>query len=148
MSNSEELLKNLDEIVKTLTRGGIVANLTVPAPSDYFVEITHKKYREVARTGQNPITQIFHVTASATATSSLSVSQEIQNILQRLENSNVPAKKLSEARGKLNTLETELDKPNPNEKVIKKIMRWASNFSLELFLRIAVLMAERFLKPV
>ena len=145
MSNSEELLKNLDEIVKTLTRGGIVANLTVPTPSDYFVEITHKKYREVAKAGQNPITQIFNLTANATATSSLSVSQEIQKILHYLEDSNVGPSKLSDARRKMNTLESELDKPNPSEKVIRKIMRWASSFGLELTLRIAAIIAERYL---
>ena len=148
MSNSEELLKNLDEIVKTLTRDGIVANLTVPTPSDYFVEITHKKYREVVKGGQNPITQIFDVTATATATSSLSVSQEIQKILHSLEDSHLDPKKLSEARRKLNTLESELDNPNPSEKVIRKIMRWATSFGLELSLRIAVLIAERLLKPM
>jgi len=147
MPYSDEL-KKLDAIAKTLSGGGSLKNLKVFTPSGYIVEITEEKYLEAVKSGQNPIRQIFNITANATATSSLSVSQEIQNILQRLENSNVPAKKLSEARGKLNTLETELDKPNPNEKVIKKIMRWASNFSLELFLRIAVLMAERFLKPV
>jgi len=147
MSNSEELLRNLDEIVKTLTRGGIVTNLTVPAPSDYFVEITHKKYREVAKGGQNPITLIFNVTAAATATSSLSVSQKIQNIIYGLEGANIGSKKLSEARRKLKTLESELDKPDPSEKVIRKIMRWASNFGLELSLRIAAIVAERLLKP-
>ena len=147
MSNSEELLNNLDEIVKTLTRGGTIANLTVPTPSDYFVEITHKKYREVAKGGQNPITQIFNATASATATSSLSVSQEIQKVIHDLEKSDVDSRKLSEARRKLNTLESELDKPNPSEKVIRKIMRWASNFGLELSLRIAAIVAERLLKP-
>lgn len=150
MSNSEELLKNLDEIVKTLTHDGIVENLTVPTPSDYFVEITHKKYREVVKGGQNPITQIFNVTSSATARakSSLSVSQEIQNIIRDLEKSNLDPKRLPEVRNKLNTLEKELDKPNPSEKVIRKIMRWASNFSLELSLRIAVLVAERLFKPM
>ncbi len=146
MSNSEELKQQLDEIVKTLTRGGIITNLTVPTPNDYFVEITHKKYREVAKAGQNPITQIFNVTATANATSSLSVSQEIQKILHHLEDSSVDPQNLSEARRKLDTLESELDKPNPSEKVLRKIMRWASNFGLELSLRIAVLVAERLLK--
>lgn len=148
MSNSEELLKNLNEIVKTLTRGGIVANLTVPTPSDYFVEITHKKYREVAKGGQNPITQIFNFTATATATSSLSASQKIQDIIHDLEKSDLDSKKLPEARRKLKTLESELDKPNPSEKVMRKIMRWASDFGLELSLRIATIIAERLLKPM
>ncbi len=146
MSNSEELLKNLDGIVKILTRGGIVANLTVPTPSDYFVEITHKKYREVAKGGQNPITQIFNFTATATATSSLSVSQKIQDIIHDLEKSDLDSKKLPEARRKLKTLESELNKPNPSEKVMRKIMRWASDFGLELSLRIATIIAERLLR--
>ena len=151
MSNSEDkkLLRKLDKIAKTLTHDGIVENLTVPTPSDYLVTITSKKYREIVKTGQNPITQIVNVTSSATARakSSLSVSQEIQNIMRDLEKSNLDPKRLPEVRNKLNTLEKELDKPNPSEKVIRKIMRWASNFGLELSLRIAVLIAERLLKP-
>jgi len=147
MSYSNEL-KKLDEIAKTLSHEGSVRNLTVFTPSGYIVEITEEKYRQVVKGGKNPITQIFNVTATATATSSLSVSQEIQKILHSLEDSNVESKKLPEARRKLNTLEKELDKPNPSEKVIRKIMRWASNFGLELSLRIAVLVAERLLKPM
>jgi len=151
MSNSEDkkLLSELDEIAKTLTHDGIVENLTVPT-GDYLVTITSKKYREIAKTGQNPITQIVNVTSSATARakSSLSVSQEIQNIIHGLEESNLESKKLSEARRKLKALESELDKPDPSEKVIRRIMRWASNFGLELSLRIAVLVAERLLKPM
>ena len=144
MPNSKEIQRKLDEVVKTLTHDGIVQNLEVPALNDYLVKITHEKYHELVKTGQNPITQIFNVTSTATATakSSLSVSQEIQNIIRDLEKSGLSPERLSEAKSKLNTLGSELDKPDPSEKVIRKIMRWASNFNLELALRIAVLVRE------
>lgn len=147
MSYSEKDMEKLDKIARNLCGRRSVKYLLVSTPSGYIVEISEEKYRQAVKAGQNPITQIFNITANATATSSLSLSQEIQKILHYLEDSNVDPKKLSEAGRKLNTLESELDKPNPNEKVIRKIMRWASNFGLELSLRIAVLIAERLLKP-
>jgi len=148
MPCSDEELKKLDVIARNLTGKGKIKYLTIPTPSGLVVEITEEKYREVARTGRNPITQIVNVTSTATATSSLSVSQKIQEVIHDLEKSNVSSRKLSAARGKLNTLENELGKPNPSEKVIRKIMRWASDFSLELFLRLAAIIAERLLKPM
>ncbi len=146
MVYSDELGK-LDKVARNLFRGGNLKSLTVCTHSGYFVEISEAKYYEAVKSGQNPITQIYNVTATATATSSLSLSQEIQNIIRSLEESNMGSKKLSGAKRRLNTLKSELNKPNPNEKVIKKIIRWASDFSLELFLRLAVLIAERFVRP-
>ena len=87
---------------------------------------------------EHHVTVIIKATANAT---------EIQ-IIHALEESTAGCKKASEAKRKLNTLESELSKPNPNEKVIRKIMRWASGFGLQLFLRLAVLVAERWLKPM
>ena len=87
---------------------------------------------------QNHVTVIVNVAANAT---------EIQ-IIQGLEKSTVSSKKLSQARRKLKTLESEVSKPNPSEKVIARVMRSASRFGLELCLRLAVLIAERWLKPI
>ncbi len=148
LKQPEEIAEQLDKIAKYLSYDGMVQYLEVPTRSGYLFKISDEKYRQAVEAGQNPIKQIFNITANATATSSVSVSQKIQNIIHGLEESNVDPKKLSEARSKLDTLESELNKPNPSEKVIKKVIRWASNFSLELFLRLAVLVAERLLKPM
>ncbi len=145
MLNHEEEIAKLDKIARNLTGEGTIKSLKVPTPSGYDVEITVQKYCQLVEAGQNPITHIFNLTATATATSSLTVSQKIESIIHDLEKSNFDSKKLPEARRKLKTLESELDKPNPSEKVIRKIMRWASNFGLELSLRIAVIVAERYL---
>jgi len=147
MSYSDEI-KKLDRIAKTLSHNSSVKNLTIFTPSGYIVEITEEKYREAVQGGQNPITQILNVTATATAKSSFSVPQEIQKILRLLEDSSVSPRKLSEAKKYLSTLGSELDKPNPDEKVIRRIVRWASKFGLELSLRIGVIVAERLLRPV
>ena len=73
--------------------------------------------------------------------------KKIQNIIHDVEKSGVNPKKISEAKTQLGILESELNKPDPDEKVIKKVVRWASNFSLELFLKLAPIVAERLLKP-
>ena len=147
MSYSDEL-RQLDEIAKRLFGRGSVKNISVTTRSGYLIQISAEKYREIVKGGQNPITLIVNTTANATATSSVSVSQKIQNIMRDVEKSGVNPEKLSEAKTKLNTLESELNKPDPDEKVIKKVMRWASNFSLELFLKLAPIVAERLLKPL
>ena len=146
MSYSDEL-RQLDEIAKRIFSTGSVKNISVTTCSGYTVQISAEKYCEIVKGGQNPITLIVNATANATATSSVSVSRKIQNIIHDVEKSGVNPKKLSEAKTKLSTLESELNKPDPDEKVIKKVMRWASNFSLELFLRLAPIVAERLLKP-
>ena len=87
---------------------------------------------------EHHITVIINATANAT---------EIQ-IIHALEESTAGSKKLSETKRKLKTLESELSKPNPSEKVIRKVMRCTSGFGLQLFLRLAVLVAERWLKPM
>ena len=145
MTYSDEL-KQLDEIVKRLSREGNVKNITVGTPSGYVVDISEEKYRKAFGGSQYPVTQIVNVTASAMAASSLTLSQEIRHIVQILEDFNISSKKLSEAKRRIYTLESELNKSKPSEKVIKKVMRWASDFSLELFLRLAVLVAERVMK--
>lgn len=147
MPYSKEEIENLDRVAKKIMGEGELKSITVPTPSGLIVEITEEKYRQVVTVGQNPINLIVNTTANATATSSLSLSQNFQNILRDLEASNLEPRKLSDAKKKLNNLEAELNKLNPNENVIKRVLRWASDFSFELFLRLSVLMAERFLKP-
>ena len=147
MSDSDEL-RQLDEIARRLFGRGSVKNISVTTRSGYTVQISSEKYCEMVKGSQNPITLIVNATANATAMSSVSLSQKIQNIICDVEKSGVNPKKFAEAKTKLNTLESELAKPNPDEKVIKKVMRWASNFSLELFLKLAPIVAERLLKPV
>lgn len=148
MPCSDEEIKDLDKVARNLIGGGNIKSLTVPTPSGLIVEITEEKYLQLVKSGQNPVNLIVNTTANATATSSLSLSQNFQNILHDLEASNLEPRKLSDARKKLNNLETELNKPSPSENVIKRVLRWASDFSFELFLRLSVLIAERFLKPV
>lgn len=148
-SDSNKHTIELDKIAKNLTRNGFIKHLEIPISDGYIVQITQEKYLQLAKSGQNPITQITSITASATAMamSSLSLSQKFQNIVLDVEKSGIKPKKLSEARARLNTLESELCKPDPDEKVIKKVMRWTANFSFELFLKLAPIVVERMLKP-
>jgi len=148
MLNHEEEIAKLDKIARNLTGEGTIKSLKVPTPSGYDVEITVQQYRQLVEAGQNPITHIFNITSSATATakSTLSGSLEIQNIMRGLEKSGLHNERLSRTKRNLDALADELNKPNPNEKVLRRVLNWASKFSFELFLRIAILVAERFVK--
>ena len=142
MPYSKEEIEELDKVVKKIMGEGELKSITVPTPSGLIVEITEEKYRQLDKGGQNPINLIINTTANATATSSLSLSQNFQNILHDLEASNLEPSKLSEAKRKLDNLETELKKQSPNENVIKQIIRWASNLDLVLYLRIVAVITE------
>ena len=142
MPYSKEDIEELDRVLKRIMGEGELKSLTVPTPSGFIVEITEEKYLQVLKAGQNPLAQIFNISANAAATSSLSLSQKFQNILRDLETFNLEPSKLSEAKENLNKLETELNKSSPNENVIKRILRWASNLDLSLYLRIAIVIAE------
>ncbi len=142
MPYSKEEIEELDKVAKKIMGKGELKSITVPTPSGLIVEITEEKYRQLDKGSQSPINLIINTTANATATSSLSLSQNFQNILHDLEASNLEPSKLSEVKRKLDNLETELKKQSPNENVIKKILRWASNFDLALYLRIATVIAE------
>ena len=146
MSNSEQVQQKLDEIAQYLSRGGIITKLTVPTPSGYDVTITYNKYREVAETGQNPIAQVINITSIANL--SLSLSQGIEEVIGYLSDSNTNPKELSEMKDKLKILRSEIDKPNPDERVVKRIIRWASSkLDLKLFLKIAIPLASKYLGP-
>jgi len=136
--------EELDKVARSLFKNGDIKHITLSTPGGYHFEISEEKYFEAAKGNQNPITQIFNITSTAIATakSSLTVSQEIQNIIQDLDNSGLSSKEFSEAKKNLEILESELNKPKPDEKLIRRIMRWASNFNLALALRIAILIRE------
>ena len=142
-----EELGQLDSLVKNISRGGNIKKLIIPIPCGYIVEITDEKYLHTLKDRLNPVSQIINVTATASSKSSLSFDQEVQNILRNIEEVEKDPKKLSKAKKNLSLLESEVNKANPDDRVIRKIMRWASDFSLELCIRISVLLAERFIKP-
>ncbi len=148
MPYSKEEIEELDKVARKLMSGGALKSLTFHMSSGLIIDITKEKYLHTLRAGQNPIEQIFNITANAAAISSLSLSQNFQNVIHYLEASNLELRKLSTAKSKLNKLETELEKQSPNERTIKKLLNWVSNFSFELFLRLSVILAERFLKPM
>ena len=146
MPCSDEEIKALDKIARKLMSGGDLKSLTFHMSSGLIIDITKEKYLQTLKAGQNPIEQIFHITANATATSSLSLSQNFQNILHDLEASNLEAGKRSEAIKQLNNLENEIKKPNPNERIIKRILNWFCKIDLKTYLKIATTLAELVLK--
>ncbi len=97
MGQSDELLKELDQIAEALTHNGSVKSVTVFTPGGYFIEITEEKYRQILAEGKNPITVITTATATATATAHLSIPEGIRDILCRFETSGADAEELAAA---------------------------------------------------
>ena len=141
MPYSEKERKKLDKIARNITGKGKIKSVTIPLSHGLVATINDEKYLEKIKNLQNPITQIFNITSSAMATSSLSLSQKFQNISNDLEALNLKPKKLVEAKKNLKNLETEINKQNPSEKTIKKILKWFSKIDLNTYLKIAATLA-------
>ncbi|GAG04293.1 unnamed protein product, partial [marine sediment metagenome] len=67
MPYSKEDIEELDRVLKRIMGEGELKSLTVPTPSGFIVEITEEKYLQVLKAGQNPLTQIFNISANAVA---------------------------------------------------------------------------------
>jgi hypothetical protein len=100
-----------------------------------------------AATGQSPIgpvSQNVQVNVSASASSAASISNSIRQIVRELGQLGIDAAKMPEAKEKLKTLEEELRKERPHWNIVKQVLHWALDLSRELFLRLAVLITERY----
>lgn len=116
--------------------------------TDSGIEVDYRVWQayEVA-TGHSlisPVSQNVQVNVAASASSITSISNSMQQIIRELDQLGIDAAKKLEAKEKVKTLEEELCKKKPNWHVVKQILRWALDFSKELFLRLTVLIAERY----
>ena len=108
--------------------------------TDTDIDVTWREYE--AATGQ--VSQAMQVNVSTSASAVASVSNSIRQIIRELDQLGIHAAKAPEAEGRLKTLEEELRKQKPRWDVIKQVLHWALDFSKELSLRLAVLMAEHY----
>jgi len=110
------------------------------------IEVDWREYTEVTKSLANPVSQTVIVNVSSSSKSSSYISQKIRNISDSIDSSPHYSKKSVEAKKQLQTLENELEKPKPQWKVAKKVLQWALDFGKEVFLKIALLVAERYMK--
>ena len=106
--------------------------------TDDSIEVDRREYE--AATG--PVSQ--NVRVNVSALSAASISNSIRQIVGELDQLGIDAAKAPEAKEKLKTLEEELRKERPHWNIVKQVLHWALDFSRELFLRLAVLIAERY----
>lgn len=109
------------------------------------IEVDWREYEKV--TGQSPIrpvSQNVRVNVSTSTLSVASISNSIRQIVHELDQLGIDSAKAPEVNEKLKTLEKELRKTSPRWNVVRRILHWALDFSKELFLRLAVLIAERY----
>ena len=109
------------------------------------IEVDWREYAEATSGDRSAVSQTVKVNVSTTALAVSSISERIHEIAGELDKSGVDSKKVLEAKQRLETLEKELKKTNPRWKVAKQVLRWSLDFSKELSLRLAVIVAERFM---
>jgi len=109
------------------------------------IEVDWREYKEATSSDRSAMSQNVRVNVSTVALSSSSLSQTIQEIIRELDKSGIDPAKVREAKEQVQTLGKELQKANPRWGVAKQVLRWALDFSKEIFLRLAVMVAERFL---
>lgn len=108
--------------------------------TDTDIEVDWREYEAATR----PVSQSVQVNVSTSASSVASISNSIQQIVRELDQLGIDAAKAPEVKEKLKTLEEELCRKRPHWNVVKQVLHWALDFSRELFLRLAVLMAEHY----
>jgi hypothetical protein len=108
--------------------------------TDDGIEVDRREYEAATE----PVSQNVQVSVSTSASSAASISNSIQQITRELNQLGIDVAKAPEAKEKLKTLEEELRKERPHWNVVRQVLQWALDFSRELFLRLAVLIAERY----
>jgi len=111
------------------------------------IEVDWREYEEAIRGNRSAVTQTVKVNVSTTALAASSISEKIHEVAKELDKPGVDFSKVPEAKARLKTLEKELKKTSPRWNVVKQVLRWALDFSKEMFLRLAEIVAERFLMP-
>jgi DNA replicative helicase MCM subunit Mcm2 (Cdc46/Mcm family) len=104
------------------------------------IEVDWREYEAATR----PVSQNAQVNVSTSASSVASISNSIRQIVSELDRLGIDSAKAPEAKEKLKTLEEELRRKNPHWNVVKQVLHWALDFSRGLFLRLAVLIIDRY----
>ena len=113
--------------------------------TDTDIEVDWREYEAATRQSPiRPVSQNVQVNVSTSASSVASISSSIQQIVRELDQLGIDAAKAPEVKEKLKTLEEELCRKRPHWNVVKQVLHWALDFSRELFLRLAVLIAEHY----
>lgn len=111
------------------------------------IEVDWREYQDAVGADRGAVSQTVKVNVSATALASSSISHRIQEIANELDKSGLDSAKILEAKERLKILEREVKKARPRWNVVKQVLVWALDFSKEVFLRLAVIAAERLLMP-
>lgn len=106
------------------------------------IEVDWQEYEE-ATIHRRPVSQTVKVNVSALATSSINLSQQIQQIVGQLEQKEFDPVRLAIAKKQLASFEEELQRPKPRWPKVRKILRWALGLGEELFLRLVVMWSQR-----
>lgn len=107
--------------------------------TDDGIEVDRREYEAATRPGSQ------NVQVNVSASSVASISNSIRQIVCELDQLGIDSAKTPEAKEKLKTLEKELSRTSPRWNVVRQVLHWALDFSRELFLRLAVLVAQHFI---
>ena len=109
------------------------------------IKIVAKKATKPGKRYPSGPTQTVKVQVLASSQSTTSLALQVNFALLELKDAYSNDKRLPELEEKLNSLEKELKKRYPNKNVLKKILRWALDFSWEVFLKIAPIIISKFI---
>ena len=110
--------------------------------TDTDIEVDWREFQD-ATTDKGPVSQTVNVNVSAVATSSVNLSQQIEQIIRQLEQKQLNPARLETARKQLARFEEELQRPRPRWTKGKQILKWALSLGEELFLRLVTMWAQR-----
>ncbi len=110
--------------------------------TDSKIEVSRKEYEEAVG-AKEPVSQSVEVNVSAQATSSANFTQQIQQLVRQLEQTERDPAKLDAARKQLQAFDEELQRPKPRWSQAKGILKWALGYGEELSMRLAAIWIQQ-----
>jgi len=136
-SNYEEKLR----VMRVLLDSGLTHKSGPTKIKVGDVEVTRTEYAEAIR--GVPIN--INVSAQASAMVSTNISFQIKEVIKQLQDRHIDPVKLKMAKAQLTDFEAELKRQKPRWPQIRKILRWSLSLGEEIFCRLVVLWAQRYM---
>ncbi len=134
-SITEELKAKADVALDLIAQGADEVEI-----SGTDIKVLRRKKNEAVGSG---MTQVVNVNASASAQTVTALAVRLHYIREELEQAHRDDPKIDQLRSKLSSLEKELEKKKPNDKVLKSIVKWSADKGWDVFMKLIPIIIDK-----
>lgn len=128
-----------------MDRGAASVKL-IDRDSGAVIEVTCQEFHQAISNDKQSISQNVNVNVTASAHTSISIYQQLDGVIRDIDRYVLSQENRTQACERLKKLEDELKKRKPKWQIIKNILGWVLKLSQELFLKVAAIVVEYYLK--